>query len=426
VVTARLCQNADARVGLWEDRRVSGFPEGFIWGSAASSTQTEGAAPASDWYAWEQAGRAPRSLDGNGFATRYAEDFRMLAEVGLRHHRLSLEWARLEPRQGQHDGDAVEHYLEMLRSARDAGIDVWVCLHHFTLPGWFADDEGGFVDAKARRHWQRHVDWVAETFGDLVSGWKPINEPAFYALAGFRWGVHPPGRRDAEGFAAALEAIHLANHEAWRLLHSGDAPVATIHNVMPLYPAVRGRDPQEREEAERRVARFDEVAWCGLRALADGVLAVPGRAPIEIPDMAGSFDYVGISYYCAQSIYVDGVGPYPADARVGPMGYAPWPEGLGIVLRRLADELPGRALLVDECGVGTDDDSWRVEVLRDSLIEVERAVADGVDVRGFFHWTAVDNYEWDYGCDVAFGLFDRDRNPKPSADLARAWAEGRR
>ena len=166
------------------------------------------------------------------------------------------------------------------------------------------------------------------------------------------------------------------------------------------------------------------MAWCGLRALADGVLAVPGRAPIEIPDMAGAFDYVGFSYYCAQSIYVDGTGPYPADARVGPMGYAPWAEGLGIVLRRLADELPGRALLVDECGVGTDDDAWRVEVLRDSLIEVERAVADGVDVRGFFHWTGVDNYEWDFGYDVQFGLFDRDRNPKPSAAAGPSLGDG--
>ncbi len=403
---------------------TGGLLDGFLWGTGASATQTEGAAPASDWHAWEHAGRVPRSGDGNGFWTRYAEDFRLFAEYGLTQHRLSLEWARLEPAPGRHDPEVVEHYMEVLRSARDAGIDVWVCLHHFTLPGWFSEDQGGFVDKKARAFWQRHVDWVAETFGDLVAGWKPINEPTFYALAGYRWGIHPPGRSDAAGFPEALEAIHLASHEAWRLLHSGDAPVATIHNVMPVYPAVRGRDPQEREEAERKAAHIDEVAWCGLRALADGVLAVPGRAPIEIPDMAGAFDYVGFSYYCAQSIYVDGTGPYPADARVGPMGYAPWAEGLGIVLRRLADELPGRPLLVDECGVGTDDDSWRVEILRDSLQEVERAVADGVDVRGFFHWTGVDNYEWDFGYDVQFGLFDRDRNPKPSAELARAWAMG--
>jgi beta-glucosidase len=104
------------------------------------------------------------------------------------------------------------------------------------------------------------------------------------------------------------------------------------------------------------------------------------------------------------------------------MGYAPWPEGLGIVLRRLAEELPGRALVVAECGFGTDDDDWRVRLLDESIREVERAIDDGIDVRGFFHWTAVDNYEWAHGYDVRFGLFDRDRTPKGSATLARRWA----
>jgi len=406
---------------------MSGFPEGFIWGTGASSTQTEGAAPASDWFAWEEAGKFPRSGAGNGFGTRYAEDFARFAEHGLTHHRLSLEWARLEPEQGHHDPAAVEHYREMLTAARDAGISIWVCLHHFTLPGWFGDDLGGFIDQKTRsRYWHRHVDWVAETFGDLIYGWKPVNEPSFYALSGYRWGIHPPGRKEAGEFAEALEAIYLANHEAWRLLSSGDQPVATIHALMPVFPAVRGREPDELQAAQDRARAIDDVSWCWARALRDGVLEVPGRAPIEIPDMAGSFDYIGFSYYAAQSVYARGYGPYPADARVGPMGYAPWAEGLGLVLRRLAEEVPGRPILVDECGVGTVEDEWRVEVLRDSLTQVEMALDDGVDIRGFFHWTGVDNYEWDYGYDVPFGLFDRDRNAKPSAELARDWAKGTR
>jgi beta-glucosidase len=404
---------------------MSSFPDDFWWGTGASSTQTEGAAPTSDWFTWEQAGRAPASGDGNGFGTRYADDFRLFAEHGLTHHRLSLEWARLEPEPGRHDPAAVEHYTEMLHAARDAGVNIWACLHHFTLPGWFADDLGGFVDQKTRsRYWHRHVDWVAETFGDLIFGWKPINEPTFYALSGYRWGVHPPGKQDQAEFAEALEAIHLANHEAWRLLRSGDQPVATIQGLVPVFPAVRGGDPDERDAATDRARGIDDVMWCWTRALRDGVLQVPGRAPIEIEDMAGSFDLVGFSYYCAQAVYADGLGPYPADARVGPMGYAPWAEGLGIVLRRLADELPGRPLLVDECGVGTDDDEWRVEVLRDSLQQVELAIHDGLDIRGFFHWTGVDNYEWGFGYDVPFGLFDRDRNAKGSAALAQGWATG--
>lgn len=412
-----------------------GWPEGFVWGTAASSTQTEGAAPAADWHRWERAGRAPLSGDGNGFASRYRDDFALYAEHGLTHHRLSIEWARVEPRPGEHDKDEVDRYVEILRAARDAGIEVWVCLHHFTLPGWFSEDERGFLDDHARTYyWCRHVDWMGETFGDLVHGWKPINEPIYFALNGWLTGTSPPGRQSIEEFQQALEATYLASFDAWRLLRSGGKAVATIEGLTPFFAATRSRDPAEREQAKAVADLYDTTFWCWTKALREGVLHVPGRAPIEVPHAVEAFDLVGFSYYCAQSAYADGsTGPYPADARVGPMGYAPWPEGLGIVLRRLAEDLPGRAILVDECGLGTaapsgdddrEDDDWRAGYLTECLAEVERAIDDGVDVRGFFHWTGVDNYEWLHGYDVRFGLFDRDRNPKPSAALAARYARG--
>ena len=109
--------------------------------------------------------------------------------------------------------------------------------------------------------------------------------------------------------------------------------------------------------------------------------------------------------------------PFEKLKGVGPLGDAPWSEGLGIVLRRLHDELPGRPLLICEHGVGTDDDEWRTDVLRESLAVVDEAIDDGVDVRGFFHWTGVDNYEWTFGYDVPFGLFTRDREPRGSATM---------
>ena len=113
-------------------------PDNFWWGTGASSTQCEGAAPESDWFREEQRGTYPRSGDGSGFATRYAEDFALYAAHGLTHHRMSVEWARIEPEQGRPDFAVVEHYREILQTARDAGISPWVCLHHFTLPGWSA------------------------------------------------------------------------------------------------------------------------------------------------------------------------------------------------------------------------------------------------------------------------------------------------
>jgi beta-glucosidase len=381
----------------------------FWWGTGASATQSEGAAPESDWYALERSGRMPVSGNGNGFGERYAEDFELYAQHGLTHHRLSIEWARIEPEEGRRDGAAIEHYAEVLAAARAAGVSPWVCLHHFTLPGWFTEMGGGFVDDRARSYyWTRHVAFCAETFGDLVFGWKPINEPGAYS------GIYPHGQKRFE----MLGAVLLAQRDAWRELRGGGKPVATIHNLSPVFKVA------DTIPADSMRARLDAMMWdVWMRADRDGVLELPGRPAVEVPDLREACDIVGFSYYSAMGVDAEGkIAPYPTSARVGPMGYAPWSEGLAIVLHTLHDELPGRPLLICEHGVGTDDDDWRCDVLRESLALVERAIDDGVDVRGFFHWTGVDNYEWNHGFDVQFGCFTRDREPRASAELLRSYA----
>jgi beta-glucosidase len=395
------------------------FPDHFWWGTAAASTQAEGAAPASDWYALEQRGLVPRTGDGNGFATRFAEDFALYAQHGLVHHRLSIEWARIEPQEGKRDQAAIEHYREVLTAAREAGVHPWVCLHHFTLPGWFTElGEGGFLDDRARSyHWARHVAFCAETLGDLVYGWKPINEPSAYAAI-YAQGGRPAPARDWRRVFDVLGATLLAQRDAWRELRGSGSPVATVHNLSPVFN-VAHTVPSDRA-AELLEAGIWNV-W--MRADRDGVLALPHRPAREVPDLCEACDLIGFSYYSAIGVGADGNQvPYPSGARVGPLGYAPWSEGLGIVLKRLHDELPGRPLLICEHGVGTDDDDddWRGDVLRESLAIVDDAIADGVDVRGFFHWTGVDNYEWLHGFDVPFGLFTKDREPRPRASVLAA------
>ncbi|MER3452841.1 MAG: hypothetical protein C4344_04045, partial [Acidimicrobiia bacterium] len=381
---------------------AEGFPEGFWWGTASSATQCEGAAPASDWAVWEREGRAPPSGDGNGFGHRFAEDFAMLARLGLRHHRLSIDWARIEPVEGRRDRGAVEHYREILEAAREEGISVWVCLHHFTVPAWFLG-EGGFVEDRSRgRYWPRHVAFVAETFGDAVFGWKPVNEPVAYASGAYLRGELPPGTRNPRAFANALRGMVLAWRDAVKELRGGPQPVATVLNLSPVFPVGPG--------AGEWADLVDRVVWgVWTRVLDDGVLSVPGLAPEEVPGLAHSADIVGFSYYSALGVDTEGsIVPYPTGGRVGPLGYVPWPEGLGLTIRRLAEALPGRPLLVAEHGVGTTDDGWRCEVVRESLGVVAEALADGIDLRGFFHWTSVDNYEWLHGFDVPFGIADRD------------------
>ena len=381
---------------------MTDWPEGFIWGTGASSTQTEGASPGSDWTAWEAAGRAPRSGDGNGFATRYAEDFALYAEHGLTHHRLSLDWNRLEPRQGHHPEEEVERYRAILQAGRDAGLSVWVCLHHFTLPGWFVDDLHGFRDDKnGRLLWSRHVDWVGETFGDLVFGWKPINEPTFYAIGGHLLGFIPPGHHDRDEAARVLTTMHQAGADAARLLRTPATPTATVEALIPIF---RAEDTSTSVEA---AAELEEIWW--------GSWADP--AQLE------HYDYLGFSYYSAIGVRGDGsIGPWPVDGKPGPQGYVRWAEGFAHILDRLAAEHPGRPILISEAGIGTDDDQQRNDYVEAVLDIARGAIAGGVDLRGIFWWTGIDNYEWGQGFDVRFGLFDRDRNPKPAAAIAKAAA----
>jgi beta-glucosidase len=147
------------------------------------------------------------------------------------------------------------------------------------------------------------------------------------------------------------------------------------------------------------------------------VLRIPGREPIERPDLAGSFDLIGFSYYATLGVRAGRVVPYPTDKPISPLGYSIWAQGLGLVLNRLAEELPKTPLLVAEYGIGTDDDETRAQYLRDGLGVVNAALARGIDVRGLFHWTGVDNYEWNHGYDVSFGIVDRNRAVRRSAEV---------
>ena len=393
------------------------WPDGFMWGTGASSTQCEGAAPASDWWQWERDGHAPISGDGNGFGTRYAEDFAMLADLGLTHHRLSIEWARVEPERDRHDDAAVAHYRDVLAAARDAGVAPWVCLHHFTLPRWFAD-AGGFLDeSNWTDRWPRHVDFVADTFGDLVTGWQPVNEMNYYAHAAYGGGGWPPGRDDPDARAQADEAIQLATAEAAVRLRQTGAPVASIFGL--TVPVAQ----DDGSESAIAVDRFYASSWTpGLGLFRDGVLRVPGRDPVERADLAGAFDLVGFSYYTTLGFRDGRPARHPPEAPRSPLGYGIFPDGLGLVLDRLHAEVPDAPLLVAEYGIGTDDDDQRAEYLRRGVEIAHDALERGMDIRGFFHWTAVDNYEWLHGYDVRFGLIDADRNVRASAQVLRQQA----
>ncbi|MGW1194463.1 family 1 glycosylhydrolase [Streptomyces sp. NPDC002536] len=379
-----------------------GFPSGFSWGTASSATQSQGATPADNWWGWEQAGKAPRSGNGNDFDKLYASDFALLADWGLNEYRLSLDWARLEPQPGRHDPQAIEHYRQILLAGREAGLTMWVCLLHTALPTWFAD-EGGFLSPTAGTTWLRHVDFIAETFGDLAGGWMPVNDPTAYVQKAYLTGAFPPGHTSQEEFLTALQAVHQADFEAALRLRQGGKPTSTNEALVPLHPA------DSSDDAAAATALIDSVVWGAWLNLA------------RTPRYENAFDRYGFSYYFTAAVSPSGdLLPYPAGEPVGPQGYAAWAPGLGEVLTRLNTELPGKRFLVAEIGYGGDDDTVRAAYLQAALDQVRNAIAGGMDVTGVHFWTGVDNYEWLNGYDVPFGLFDRNRAPRPSAHIIRS------
>ncbi|HWH01719.1 MAG TPA: family 1 glycosylhydrolase [Pilimelia sp.] len=371
------------------------------WGTASSAVQVEGACPQDNWYAWERAGRAPRSGAGNGFAARYRDDLALLAGWGFRDHRLSVNWARVQPAPDALDRAAVEYYRGVLAAGRGVGLRMWVTLLHTALPQWLAG-EGGILAPTAGDRWRRWVDTAAEEFGDLVDGWMPVNNPTSFAQKAYLAGTFPPGSRSVAEFRQALDAIHHADFEAATRLRGTGRPVCANESLTPLVPA------DDSPEARAAVAQWDAAVWDSWLRLA------------RSEAYADAFDCYGFSYYSATTVDGRGEpGTYPPDAAPGPLGYVPWADGLDLVLRRLARELPGRPLVVAELGYGGDDEA-RADYLRSAMGHVDRARADGIDVAGVFFWTGIDNYEWLAGQAVPFGLFDWQRRPRRSAEVVRS------
>lgn len=398
---------------------MEALPAGFSMGVGASDVALDGPAPASDLGA----ARSTTAGQGAGFAEQAPDDLAAWADLGIGDVRLPIEWARLEPVMQRHDRAAVDQQRRVLEAARGCGLRTWACLHDGTLPGWFAHDERGFADVRTRSyHWSRHVEWVAETFGDLVHGWIPTHEPNRWAYRGWITGRRPPGAvDDVQSFAAALEGVLVASVDAARRLRGQGQPVASSHMALPLFAV--GPDPVTRPSptAESMASLVDEAMWgCWRRLLVEEVLVVGRRAPLEVPGARDAFDLVGLAYRHGAGVDEEGVQhPYPQGVPAGMDGQVPWVEGLSLSLRRAAAELPDRDLVVTGFGIATRDEDLRWAYLRDGLRLIAEAAAEGVAVRGLLWQNPIDPAP-----EAGVGLYDHDRSPRPAADLLSSVAHG--
>ncbi|MGH7775559.1 MAG: glycoside hydrolase family 1 protein [Candidatus Dormibacterales bacterium] len=395
------------------------FPEGFLWGTATAAHQVEGGNDGCDWWRFEHEPGRIAGGDVSGVACdhyrRYREDLRMLRELEQNAHRLSVEWSRLEPRPGEFDLRALGHYRDVLGEAREQGLEPMVTLHHFTSPAWFAE-RGGWSARGSPEAFLPFVRKVVDELGDLVTFWCTVNEPNVYAAQGWLVGTFPPGRTgDARGAWAVLRNLHAAHELAYQEIKGRrpGAQVGLAHNKWVMTPA-RARNP------------LDQAAAAAAQAAMDRWPALSG--PRLEPVVRASSDFVGLNHYSGEEVLFA-----PARARAGfirrrpppgaPLSDFGWAVRPGW-MRRALSELRGlgKPVLVTESGIAAGDDGVRRRYLTAVLREVLLSIEDGVDVRGYFHWTSMDNFEWAQGYSMRFGLIECDRRtlerrPKPSAAL---------
>jgi len=341
-----------------------------------------------------------------------------------------VEWSRIEPLPDHFDHEALGHYADVVRTCRELGMEPLVTLHHFTLPLWLAD-RGGVCARDAPRLFARYCEVCAEALGGGVRYWMTINEPVILATLGYLYGDWPPGRRSLSRAFAALRGLlrmHAAGATALREVarrHRRETLISVAHHHRGMRPA----DPASR--LDRLAAAVPDLVlnrWW-LLACRDGRMRPPvGRWQL-VPGAAGSLDYVGLNYYADELVAFDPRRPdrlfsrqYPDPALpVSSLGWTIDPGGLFRAVLRLGQE-SGLPVVITENGVADEADELRPRFIVDHLAAVRAAIREGVKVRGYLHWTGMDNFEWAEGYSKRFGLWavDREtmeRRPKPSAHL---------
>ena len=398
------------------------FPDGFLWGSATAGHQIEGDNIHSQAWQLEQQPdfyrqdpertiRAPSGKAGDHYRL-YRQDVELIAALGHQAYRMSIEWSRIEPREGQWDHDAVAHYLDLLEHLVAKGIRVFVTLHHFTHPLWF-EQLRGFKVADNRRYFERYLSYLLPKISPYVSGWNVINEFN-------QWGGLTAGPAIAPLKFNMLRVHALGYH---LIKQYSTAPVSSAHAFSHWFPR-RYHDTLDRRMTAYADFTTNEFFFHALRT---GELVYPGVDAEYDPEVKGTLDFWSINYYTrhlidARKADLDGPRFRHNTLRMVPMPFyleEMYPEGLIANLERLRDY----PVYITENGCCCDDDRFRIVYLALHLSALQEAIERGVDVRGYLYWSLMDNYEWTtflprFGL-VAVNFATFERTPKPSAFFYR-------
>jgi beta-glucosidase len=389
------------------------FPEGFYWGAATASYQVEGGIENCDWAQAAREGKVPPCGKACDHYSRFEEDFDLAKEIGHNCHRISIEWARIEPEEGKFDEKEIGHYLAVLAALRARRLKPFITIWHFTLPQWFAD-KGGFEHPDSPKIFARYCGYVAKKLGNDCRHFATINEPIVFASGGWLRGQWPPFKR-----------FSLMNNLRLPEIDRKRARENTSFGNLLLYFRVR-----------KNLARAHNLAYDAIKAAAFGaevgivhniVLFHANGNPLNkllaailnwhwtysfMGKVHRKCDSIGLNYYIHKKF---------GDNRVyekTDMGWDIYPEGICEALLML--KRYRKPVWVSEAGVADADDDIRAAYITKLISCIHYAIQKGVDARGFMYWSLMDNYEWALGYEKRFGLIEMDyktleRKIRPSA-----------
>lgn len=407
------------------------FPRGFLWGTATAAHQVEGNNTNNQWWAWEQAGHTngTSGLATDWWGGRWKEDLDRAAETGQNAHRFSVEWSRIQPTPDTWDEDALERYRTMLRGMRERGITPMITLHHFTDPIWLGD---GWETGTAIAQFERFTRRTVEALKEYCTIWCTLNEPNGYALNGYvgggLTGSFPPGKDNLK-LAMQVQANMIRAHAAaYRTIHQvqAEARVGIALHYRAFVPHLSW-SPLDRFLTNNANTMLNNVF---PMAFSQGVVRTL-LGTLQVPEAKGTQDYFGFNYYTRNRVTFDFRKPesmfshafYAKDADLSDNAFlANEPDGMFEGLKWLVRLFPDLPILVSENGIADADDKLRPRYLAQHIHQMWRAVNFNWPIKGYFHWTLVDNFEWDQGWNLRFGLWALDektqrRTKRPSADL---------
>jgi len=408
------------------------FPAGFLWGTVSAAYQYEGSNNNSTWSAWEA--EPGRILNGDrcGLACdwwggRWKEDFDRAQETGQNAHRFSVEWSRIQPTPDRWDEDALDRYRLMARGLVERGITPMICLHHFSEPLWLAE-QGGWEWDETPRLFEIYTRKVVEALKEYCTTWLTVNEPNNYAAHGYLLGLFPPGKHDPGAHFHALCNLVRAHAAAYRAIHEiqRQARVSTCIHWRSVRPA-RPWLPLDTMLVKTFNHSFNDAF---PHALVDGRLSFLNKRA-RLHEAAKTLDFIAANYYSQDILaFTPSLAKtfmersLPADAEKSFTGFiANVPAGLYEMLDWARQfKMP---IIVAENGVEDPDDRLRPRYLAEHVHQVWRAVNLNWPVKGYYHWSLVDNFEWERGWTQRFGLWGLDMNTqartrRPSVDLYAA------